>query len=39
MLDEKLELIFTKVLHRNPGEEEFHLAVREVLVSLGAVVA
>jgi glutamate dehydrogenase (NADP+) len=39
MLDEKLELIFTKVLHRNPGEEEFHQAVREVLESLGAVVA
>lgn len=39
MLDEKLQPIFTEVLRRNPGEEEFHQAVREVLDSLGAVVA
>lgn len=39
MLDEKLEPIFLDVLRRNPGEEEFHQAVREVLDSLGAVVA
>jgi glutamate dehydrogenase (NADP+) len=39
MLDEKLEPIFLDVLRRNPGEEEFHQAVREVLESLGAVVA
>jgi glutamate dehydrogenase (NADP+) len=39
MLDEKLEPIFVDVLRRNPGEEEFHQAVREVLDSLGAVVA
>lgn len=39
MLDEKLEPIFAEVLRRNPGEEEFHQAVREVLDSLGAVVA
>jgi len=39
MLDEKLEPIFADVLRRNPGEEEFHQAVREVLDSLGAVVA
>ena len=38
-LDEKLEPIFASVLRRNPGEEEFHQAVREVLDSLGAVVA
>ena len=39
MLDEKLQPIFTDVLRRNPGEEEFHQAVREVLDSLGAVIA
>ena len=39
MLDEKLEPIFAEVLRRNPGEGEFHQAVREVLDSLGAVVA
>ncbi|MGL4263297.1 MAG: Glu/Leu/Phe/Val dehydrogenase dimerization domain-containing protein, partial [Afipia sp.] len=39
MLDEKLQPIFADVLRRNPGEEEFHQAVREVLDSLGAVVA
>ena len=38
-LDEKLEPIFAEVLRRNAGEEEFHQAVREVLDSLGAVVA
>jgi glutamate dehydrogenase (NADP+) len=38
-LDEKLEPIFTEVLRRNPGEEEFHQAVREVLDSLGSVIA
>lgn len=39
MLDEKLEPIFADVLRRNPGDEEFHQAVREVLDSLGAVIA
>ncbi|OJY41803.1 MAG: glutamate dehydrogenase [Rhizobiales bacterium 64-17] len=39
MLDEKLQPIFDDVLRRNPGELEFHQAVREVLDSLGAVVA
>lgn len=39
MLDEKLQPIFDDVLRRNPGEKEFHQAVREVLDSLGAVVA
>ena len=36
-LDEKLEPIFQEVLRRNPGETEFHQAVREVLESLGPV--
>jgi glutamate dehydrogenase (NADP+) len=39
MLDEKLEPIYAEVLRRNPGEDEFHQAVREVLDSLGVVVA
>jgi glutamate dehydrogenase (NADP+) len=39
MLDEKLEPIYADVLRRNPGEDEFHQAVREVLESLGAVIA
>lgn len=39
MLDEKLEPIYADVVRRNPGESEFHQAVREVLDSLGAVVA
>jgi glutamate dehydrogenase (NADP+) len=38
-VDEKLEPILTEVLHRNSGEEEFHQAVKEVLGSLGRVVA
>ena len=38
-LDEKLEPVFAEVLRRNPGEDEFHQAVREVLGSLGAVIA
>ena len=36
-IDEKLEPIFQEVLQRNPGEVEFHQAVREVLESLGPV--
>ncbi len=36
-LDEKLEPIFQEVLRRNPGELEFHQAVREVLECLGPV--
>ncbi len=39
MIDEKLEPILAEVLHRNPGELEFHQAVREVLDSLGPVIA
>ncbi|MFP5346649.1 MAG: NADP-specific glutamate dehydrogenase [Actinomycetes bacterium] len=38
VLDEKLEPIYREVLRRNPGETEFHQAVREVLDSLGPVV-
>jgi glutamate dehydrogenase (NADP+) len=39
MIDEKLEPIFDEVIRRNPGEVEFHQAVREVLDSLGPVIA
>nr|WP_033432882.1 NADP-specific glutamate dehydrogenase [Saccharothrix syringae] len=39
ILDEKLGDIYDDVLRRNPGEDEFHQAVREVLDSLGPVVA
>ena len=39
MIDEKLQIIFDQVLQRNQGEPEFHQAVREVLESLGRVVA
>lgn len=38
-LDQKLVDIYDEVLHRNAGEAEFHQAVREVLESLGPVVA
>jgi glutamate dehydrogenase (NADP+) len=36
-LTEKLESIYQTILKRNPGETEFHQAVREVLESLGPV--
>lgn len=36
-IDEKVEPIFKEVFDRNPGEVEFHQAVREVLESLGPV--
>jgi glutamate dehydrogenase (NADP+) len=39
ILDEKLVPILAEVLHRNPGESEFHQAVEEVLGSLGPVIA
>jgi glutamate dehydrogenase (NADP+) len=39
ILDDKLEPIFDEVVRRNAGEPEFHQAVREVLESLGRVVA
>ncbi|TSD97220.1 NADP-specific glutamate dehydrogenase [Skermania sp. ID1734] len=38
-LDDKLAEIYDEVLRRNTGEAEFHQAVREVLTSLGPVVA
>lgn len=38
-LDEKLDLIYRDVLQRNPGEEEFHQAVHEVLETLGPVMS
>ena len=38
-LSGKLHDIYDEVLRRNPGETEFHQAVREVLDSLGPVVA
>jgi glutamate dehydrogenase (NADP+) len=37
LLDEKVTPIYQEVLARNPGEEEFHQAVREVLESIGPV--
>ena len=39
MIDEKLEATFDDVVRRNPAEPEFHQAVKEVLESLGPVVA
>jgi glutamate dehydrogenase (NADP+) len=38
-LDEKLEPIFDEIVDRDPGEDEFHQAVREVLETLGPVLA
>lgn len=38
-IDEKLQPILAEVLNRNAGEPEFHQAVREVLESLGRVIA
>jgi hemoglobin len=35
VLDEKIEPFYDEVVRRNPGEVEFHQAVREVLDSLG----
>src|SRR3546814_8724891 len=37
--DEKLKPVLEEVLRRNAGEAEFHQAVREVLESLGRVIA
>jgi len=37
--DERLEEVYLSVVSRNPGELEFHQAVREVLDSLGPVLA
>jgi glutamate dehydrogenase (NADP+) len=36
-LEEKLEAIYQQVQARNPGEDEFHQAVKEVLESIGPV--
>ncbi|WP_420114439.1 NADP-specific glutamate dehydrogenase [Pseudactinotalea sp.] len=38
-LDSRLRSTFEEVLRRNPGEQEFHQAVHEVLASLGPVVS
>ncbi|MEZ4599518.1 MAG: NADP-specific glutamate dehydrogenase [Syntrophotaleaceae bacterium] len=38
-LDEKVAPIYQEVLARNPGEVEFHQAVREVLESIGPVLS
>ena len=35
----KLDSIYTDILRRNPGEDEFHQAVREVLDSIAPAVA
>jgi len=39
VLPESVAPVFEEVIRRNPGEREFHQAVREVLESLGPVVA
>ena len=38
-LDEKVESIYADILSRNPGEPEFHQSVREVLETIGPVLA
>jgi glutamate dehydrogenase (NADP+) len=38
-MNERLETIYQDVLKRNPGEVEFHQAVREVLESIGPVLS
>ena len=38
-MDDRLVTVFDEVVARNPGEAEFHQAVREVFESLGPVVA
>ncbi|MCC7076875.1 MAG: NADP-specific glutamate dehydrogenase [Acidimicrobiia bacterium] len=39
VIDEKLEAIHAEVVRLNPGEPEFHEATRDVLESLGLVIA
>ncbi len=39
VVDEKLQPVLNEVLRRNAGEDEFHQAVKEVLESLGRVIA
>jgi glutamate dehydrogenase (NADP+) len=38
-MEERLEAVYQEVLRRNPGEAEFHQAAREVLESIGPVLA
>lgn len=38
-LPDSVQSVFEEVIRRNPGETEFHQAVREVLESLGPVIA
>ena len=38
-LDEKVDSLFEQIVRRNPGEAEFHQAVREVLESIGPVLS
>ena len=37
IMNEKIESIYRQIVNRNPGEVEFHQAVREVLETLGLV--
>ena len=39
MLDEKIAPLYDEIVRRNPGEVEYHQAVREVVSSLGPVLA
>jgi glutamate dehydrogenase (NADP+) len=39
MIDEKIEPFYAEVVRRNPGHPEFHQAAREVLETLGPVLA
>ncbi|HMS47957.1 MAG: NADP-specific glutamate dehydrogenase [Candidatus Microthrix subdominans] len=39
MIDEKLKSVYHDIVSRNPAQQEFHQATREVLESLGPVVA
>ncbi|MCB1026803.1 MAG: NADP-specific glutamate dehydrogenase [Microthrixaceae bacterium] len=39
MIDEKLKTVYHDIVSRNPAQEEFHQAAREVLETLGPVVA
>jgi glutamate dehydrogenase (NADP+) len=39
VLDEKVDAIYAELLQRNPGEPEFHQAVREALTSIGPALA
>lgn len=39
LIDKTLEPLYQKIIQRNPGENEFHQAVKEVFVSLGRVLS